>query len=82
METLTRVLARHVYSLELSETNTAPEGRGRGRRPAPAPAPRPVPLRRPTLATSDARTPGWFCFHYNLSHNFNWRIPNVIYQGT
>ncbi|CAH0728447.1 unnamed protein product, partial [Brenthis ino] len=57
METLTRVLARHVYSLELSET-TAAEGRARGRRPAPAPAPRPAPLRRPTLATSDTRTPG------------------------
>ncbi|XP_034833891.1 probable Rho GTPase-activating protein CG5521 isoform X1 [Maniola hyperantus] len=59
METLTRVLARHVYSLELSETNTAPEGRGRGRRPVAAPIhPRPMPLRRPTLATSDSRTPG------------------------
>ncbi|XP_026489607.2 probable Rho GTPase-activating protein CG5521 isoform X1 [Vanessa tameamea] len=56
METLTRVLARHVYSLELSEASAAGEGRGRGRRVPPAPAPRPAPLRRP--ARPGARTPG------------------------
>ncbi|CAG9789196.1 unnamed protein product [Diatraea saccharalis] len=62
METLTRVLARHVYSLDLSETNVATEGRGRGRRttPAPVPAPHPrPPLHQVTGPTvSDARTPG------------------------
>ncbi|XP_068618842.1 probable Rho GTPase-activating protein CG5521 isoform X2 [Battus philenor] len=65
METLTRVLARHVYSLELSESAGGsvgggdPRGRG-GRRPTPAPAPlpRPAPRARPALAPHDARTPG------------------------
>ncbi|XP_045537724.1 probable Rho GTPase-activating protein CG5521 [Papilio machaon] len=64
METLTRVLARHVYSLELSESAGAACGgemRGRsGRRPTPAPAPlpRPTPRARPALAPPDLRTPG------------------------
>lgn len=43
METLTRVLARHVYSLDLSESAMCGErGRG-GRRLPPAPAPAPLP---------------------------------------
>ncbi|XP_045502875.1 probable Rho GTPase-activating protein CG5521 isoform X2 [Colias croceus] len=62
METLTRVLARHVYSLELSESASsgAGDGRGRGRRPAPVTYPhRPPPLRRPALQPcADTRTPG------------------------
>ncbi|XP_050672001.1 probable Rho GTPase-activating protein CG5521 [Leptidea sinapis] len=62
METLTRVLARHVYSLELSDTvAVGPEARGaRGRRgvggaPVSYP-PRAPPLRRPLQ--HDTRTPG------------------------
>ncbi|KPI92408.1 Ral GTPase-activating protein subunit alpha-2 [Papilio xuthus] len=64
METLTRVLARHVYSLELSESAGVAcggETRGRGGRrptPAPAPLPRPTPRARPALAPPDLRTPG------------------------
>ncbi|CAH2045652.1 unnamed protein product, partial [Iphiclides podalirius] len=65
METLTRVLARHVYSLELSESVGAGggggEARGRGGRrptPAPAPLPRPAPRARPALMAPDSRTPG------------------------
>ncbi|OWR50192.1 putative tuberin [Danaus plexippus plexippus] len=57
METLTRVLARHVYSLELSEATA--EGRGRGRRPVPAPAPcRPQPLRPPARNAGKSRMSG------------------------
>ncbi|CAG4931784.1 unnamed protein product [Parnassius apollo] len=70
METLTRVLARHVYSLELSESGSAAgvpggagEARGRGARggraaPAPAALPRPLPRVRPALIAADACTPG------------------------
>ncbi|XP_013192086.2 probable Rho GTPase-activating protein CG5521 isoform X1 [Amyelois transitella] len=56
METLTRVLARHVYSLELSES--AERGRARRGAPlaAPAPVPRPAAHRPPPSA--DTRTPG------------------------
>ncbi|XP_059053415.1 probable Rho GTPase-activating protein CG5521 [Achroia grisella] len=64
METLTRVLARHVYSLDLSETANVgmagTDGRRGGRRGTPAPAaaplPRPAPL--PAPAAPVARTPG------------------------
>lgn len=47
METLTRVLARHVYNLDLSTTNGGGSGgacgltRGRGRRAPAAPPPAP-----------------------------------------
>lgn len=65
METLTRVLARHVYSLDLSETAAGAAGceRGRsGRRvtAAPAPLPRPAPLHAsiPAVSAADGRTPG------------------------
>ncbi|CAK1552269.1 unnamed protein product [Leptosia nina] len=61
METLTRVLARHVYSLELSESGSSGSGdaRGRGRRPPPvACTHRPPPLRRAALQPADTRTPG------------------------
>ncbi|XP_072930014.1 probable Rho GTPase-activating protein CG5521 [Epargyreus clarus] len=54
METLTRVLARHVYSLELAEGAGAERGRARRVPPAPAP-PRAQP---PGRAAADARTPG------------------------
>ncbi|CAB3248898.1 unnamed protein product [Arctia plantaginis] len=59
METLTRVLARHVYSLDLSESVSGERGRG-GRRLPPAPA----PLSRPSHALHtqahqiNTRTPG------------------------
>lgn len=52
METLTRVLARHVYNLDLSTTN----GGGSGGAPAPRrrpPRPRPVRWRRGTGAVID-----------------------------
>ncbi|KAL0869252.1 hypothetical protein ABMA27_007522 [Loxostege sticticalis] len=59
METLTRVLARHVYSLDLSEA-TAPDSRSRARRatPAPQPAPQARPARTRAIAPADTRTPG------------------------
>nr|XP_049704799.1 probable Rho GTPase-activating protein CG5521 isoform X3 [Helicoverpa armigera] len=60
METLTRVLARHVYSLDLSESTSAERGRG-GRRvaAAPAPLPRPAPHHAAAvLTTHSTRTPG------------------------
>ncbi|XP_022817370.1 probable Rho GTPase-activating protein CG5521 isoform X1 [Spodoptera litura] len=59
METLTRVLARHVYSLDLSESS-AERGRG-GRRLPPAPAPpRPALAHHAAIAlsTHTTRTPG------------------------
>ncbi|XP_045527991.1 probable Rho GTPase-activating protein CG5521 isoform X1 [Pieris brassicae] len=59
METLTRVLARHVYALELSESGGGGELRTRGRRPAPVTnTNRPPPLRRTALQPNDTRTPG------------------------
>lgn len=62
METLTRVLARHVYSLDLSEAGPGSAGARGGRRApaAPAPLPRPAPLHSCIAAVSaaDARTPG------------------------
>ncbi|XP_041969105.1 probable Rho GTPase-activating protein CG5521 isoform X2 [Aricia agestis] len=57
METLTRVLARHVYSLELSEVGGAGEGRRRGR-VVPQPQPRPPTRRAPLTHAADTRTPG------------------------
>ncbi|KAM3962462.1 LOW QUALITY PROTEIN: putative Rho GTPase-activating protein CG5521 [Aphomia sociella] len=67
METLTRVLARHVYSLDLSETVSGDARRG-GRRatPAPAPLPRPAPLPQP--APPDTRTPGKSPKVYHETH--------------
>ncbi|KAJ0173731.1 hypothetical protein K1T71_010880 [Dendrolimus kikuchii] len=62
METLTRVLARHVYSLDLSESANTNDTRTRGGRRVGgiAPLPRPVPLHYAVVAAnaSDARTPG------------------------
>lgn len=67
METLTRVLARHVYSLDLSEA-VGGGGDARGSRGARRITPAPVPLPRPSLgltthnqsaaAANDTRTPG------------------------
>lgn len=63
METLTRVLARHVYSLDLSESVSGDRGRG-GRRVAAAPAPLPRPAlphhAAAVLAHSATRTPGTY----------------------
>ncbi|XP_021202849.2 probable Rho GTPase-activating protein CG5521 isoform X1 [Bombyx mori] len=60
METLTRVLARHVYSLDLSEASGG-SARG-GRRPPAAPAvlPRPPALHHAVsvVSNTDTRTPG------------------------
>ncbi|KAJ2944768.1 hypothetical protein O0L34_g1657 [Tuta absoluta] len=70
METLTRVLARHVYSLDLTESSSGGGGGGggdmraggRGARrlpPAPAPLPRPQPRdQHPAAHSVDSRTPG------------------------
>ncbi|KAJ8713919.1 hypothetical protein PYW08_007539 [Mythimna loreyi] len=61
METLTRVLARHVYSLDLSESMSGERGRG-GRRVAAAPAPLPRPAlphhASNALTQHSTRTPG------------------------
>ncbi|GBP16670.1 Ral GTPase-activating protein subunit alpha-2 [Eumeta japonica] len=64
METLTRVLARHVYSLDLSDSgsnvnNNTGDMRGRGRRIMPTPQPiiRPPPPTQPVHVTMDTRTP-------------------------
>ncbi|XP_075982938.1 putative Rho GTPase-activating protein CG5521 isoform X2 [Anticarsia gemmatalis] len=58
METLTRVLARHVYSLDLSESVCGERGRG-ARRVAAAPAQLPRPERPHAAAAHHAtRTPG------------------------
>ncbi|XP_049877742.1 probable Rho GTPase-activating protein CG5521 [Pectinophora gossypiella] len=60
METLTRVLARHVYSLDLTEAPAAGAGAGRRRHaPAPAPPPRAPPaVPAPPQPAAHARTPG------------------------
>ncbi|XP_026315132.1 probable Rho GTPase-activating protein CG5521 isoform X3 [Hyposmocoma kahamanoa] len=67
METLTRVLARHVYSLDLTEA-VGGGGDARGTRGARRVTPAPVPLPRPAqglsthhqsvAAANDTRTPG------------------------
>lgn len=71
METLTRVLARHVYSLDLTEA-VGGGGDARGTRGARRVTPVPVPLPRPAqglsthhqsvAAANDARTPGKLTF--------------------
>ncbi|XP_052756365.1 probable Rho GTPase-activating protein CG5521 isoform X2 [Galleria mellonella] len=74
METLTRVLARHVYSLDLSEAASGGGAGGDSRRggrrgtpaPAAAPLPRPAPL--PPPAAHHTATPGKSPKVYHETH--------------